>query len=88
MASSINHATVALRWPGYEISGSGRVAVILECQRKVVLVSSPMEAAALMAERCGQYCGHMQDQWQGWHKTRVLDTYQQQAYVPSGLCDE
>lgn len=73
MASSIDRATAQLRWPGYEVSGAGRIAVVCQCNRKVVLVTSPLEAAVIQQERCGQHCSHMIAPEGRWHLLRKLD---------------
>jgi hypothetical protein len=45
-------ATARLRWRGYEIVGSGRIACVLHCCQKVVLVDWMMEAEEIVAKSC------------------------------------
>lgn len=49
---------ITARWPGYDITGAGSVAVVLECSRRVVLVQMPLQAHALAGERCCATCSH------------------------------
>jgi hypothetical protein len=71
--ASIDKATAELRWQGYEISGDGRLAVVYECCRKVVLVQTPLEASVLQQERCGQNCSYRISPEGGWHAVKELD---------------
>jgi hypothetical protein len=73
MHGNINLATARLRWTGYEVSGDGRLAVVYECCRKVVLVQTPIEASVLRQERCGQHCSYKIAPEGGWHKISKLD---------------
>jgi hypothetical protein len=70
---SIDKATAELRWQGYETSGAGRIAVVCQCNRRVVLATTPLEAAVIQQERCGQHCSHMIAPEGGWHVIRKLD---------------
>jgi len=60
-----------LRWPGYKVEGSGPIAVVLECIRKVVLCELPMEAVPLRAEKCCVFCYH--EPGNIWHSIRILN---------------
>ncbi len=55
-----------LRYPSYSVGGGeGTLAVVLECCSKVVIVKTPMEAHALVNEKCGTNCRHGA---QAWHR--------------------
>ena len=74
MASSIDRATAQLRWPGYEVSGAGRIAVVCQCNPE----GRPGHVAAgsrsdSQQERCGQHCSHMIAPEGRWHLLRKLD---------------
>jgi len=71
--ASIDRQTAALRWPQYDVVGKGRCAVVIECQRRVVLVESPLEANAVAGQSCGQGCSHVVNPYGNWHKQRTLD---------------
>jgi hypothetical protein len=70
---SIDKATAELRWQGYEISGAGRIAVVCQCNRRVVLATTPLEAAVIQQERCGKMCSQLICPEGGWHTIRKLD---------------
>jgi len=67
-------STAAMRWPGYDITGAGSLAVVLECSRRVVLVQTPLEAAALASEKCCEICSHVAAPGAGLHRVHKLDT--------------
>ena len=71
--ASIDKATAELRWPGYTVTGDGRLAVVCHCNRRVVLASTPLEAAVIQQERCGQHCSHVIAPEGGWHQIKKLD---------------
>jgi hypothetical protein len=71
--ASIDKATAQLRWQGYEISGDGRIAVVCQCNRRVVLATTPLEAAVIQQERCGKMCSQLICPEGGWHLIRKLD---------------
>ena len=71
--ASIDKATAELRWFGYEVSGAGRIAVVCQCNRRVVLASTPLEAHVIQQERCGKMCSHIICPEGGWHVIRNLD---------------
>ncbi|HUC30022.1 MAG TPA: hypothetical protein VMR80_10575 [Candidatus Acidoferrum sp.] len=71
--ADIDQETAKLRWPGYEITGAGRIGVVHECCRKVVLVSTPIEAQVISRERCGKSCSHIIAPDGRWHVIRKLD---------------
>lgn len=75
--ASIDQQTAALRWPSYQIEGSGRCAVVLECTRRVVLCLDPISANAVAASHCGPGCCHEISPYGNWHKSRTLDIYPQ-----------
>jgi hypothetical protein len=60
------------RWPGYTIAGDGSIAVLYHCTYRVELVTTPIEASAIVGERCGQHCGHMTTPEGGWHEIEKL----------------
>lgn len=68
---SIYHDICSLRWPGYKVEGSGPIAVVLECARRVVLCELPLEAAPLRDNTCGPHCYHAVDN--RWHFIRILN---------------
>lgn len=53
---SINFDTANLRWPGYTITGDGRMAVVCHCHRTVQLCQTPMLARAVANEKCRTNC--------------------------------
>ncbi len=59
-------------FPWHQISGDGPLAVLLECNRTVVLTSSPMVARTIKADKCGPGCDHVSEPLGGWHKIREL----------------
>lgn len=69
---SIWKAIARLRWPDYEITGAGALAVLHECSRKVILCSLPMEAQQIAAECCGATC-NLGDRFHQWHQLVELD---------------
>jgi hypothetical protein len=71
--ASIDQETARLRWPGYEVSGAGRIAVVCQCNYRVVLATTPLEAAVIQQERCGKMCSHVISPEGGWHVIRKLD---------------
>ena len=83
--ASIDTATAKLKWPGYEVTGAGRIAVVQHCNRKVVLCVNQMEAVLAQRNRCGQHCRHMIEPRGGWHLVKQLDVPQPQVYVPGRL---
>lgn len=66
-------AAYSLRWPGYDVTGTGSLAVVLECCRRVMLVMMPIEAAALAAEKCCATCSHIAAPGAGLHRIIELD---------------
>jgi len=81
--ASIDIATARQRWPGYEISGVGRIACVLHCNRRVVLCDGPMMANQITSERCGPDCSHIICPYGGFHRQATLNV--QQQFVASGL---
>lgn len=61
------------RFPGYEIQGDGSLAVVLACNRKVILVQTPLEANAIQTEKCGPGCSHAIDSDGGFHRVAKLE---------------
>jgi hypothetical protein len=80
--ASIDKETAALRWLGYEITGDGRIAVVYECCRKVVLVQTPLEGQVLQQERCSRICSHHIVPDGAWHKVHKLDRKIEPRYEP------
>jgi hypothetical protein len=66
------------RWPGYEISGTGALAVVRHCSHTIVLVQTPIEAHAISGERCGPQCSFRIAPEGGWHEVRTIDMAKQQ----------
>jgi hypothetical protein len=60
------------RWQGYTVSGSGSLAVIYHCAHRIELVATPIEACAIVAERCGPYCSHIRTPEGGWHLVETV----------------
>ena len=59
-----NIEMAASRFPGYRISGNGKIAVVLNCAYKVVLVQTPLEACVLVAQPCKETdCFHGEHRW-------------------------
>src|SRR5689334_17591372 len=75
---SIHRAIAALRYSGYEISGSGPIAVVLHCCRKIVLCAIPLAAHAIKGERCSQVCSAQIAPEGSWHVIEPLDILPQQ----------
>jgi len=71
--ASIDQETAKLRWPGYEVSGAGRIAVVCQCNHRVVLATTPIEAHVIQQERCGKMCSQLICPEGGWHVIRKLD---------------
>src|ERR1700747_3528146 len=69
---SIHKAIAHLRWPDFEITGAGPLAVVLTCSRKVILCAMPIQAQQIAAERCGATC-NLGDRFHQWHQTAELD---------------
>lgn len=69
------HSTAAYsrRWPGYDVTGVGSLAVVFECCRRVVLVMMPIEAVALAAEKCCTTCSHRAAPGAGLHRIIEID---------------
>ena len=76
---SLHQNIARARWPGYVITGTGALAVVLECRRKVVLVMTPLEAQALAAEKCCDICSHVAAPGAGLHRVHKLDTQRNEA---------
>lgn len=70
---------ITARWPGYGITGTGSLAVVLECCRKVVLVMTPLHAHALAGEPCCVTCSHAAAPGAGLHRVHKLDTPRNEA---------
>src|SRR5437763_2119847 len=66
-----------LRWPSYDVTGAGSLAVVLHCARKVALVLTPLEACVLADDHCGQVCRRRIAQ--GWHEIHTLDAPRSEA---------
>lgn len=58
---------VQVRWPGYSITGNGEIAVVRHCNKTVVLCSMPMEANAVVNEKCYEKCNTETAPWGRWH---------------------
>jgi hypothetical protein len=71
--ANIDQETAKLRWPGYDVSGDGRLAVVCQCNRRVVLATTPIEAHVIQQERCGKMCSQLICPEGGWHVIRKLD---------------
>jgi len=65
-------AIARLRFPNYKITGSGPLALILECSQKVILCAIPLEAEARLADSCGALCNHP-DHFHAWHRIEELN---------------
>jgi hypothetical protein len=47
------------RWNHCTVSGAGNIAVVLNCQYRVVLCSTPIEAQAIASTKCcPENCAH------------------------------
>jgi hypothetical protein len=68
------------RWPGYAVTGAGSLAVVLECNRRVVLVMMPLQAHALAAEKCCATCSHIAAPGAGLH--RIVEMEQPHKEAP------
>jgi hypothetical protein len=58
---------VQIKWPGYGVAGAGEIAVVRHCSKTVVLCSMPMEANAVVSEKCYEKCNLETAPWGRWH---------------------
>jgi hypothetical protein len=64
MATSIFYEMAALRFRGKTISGSGPLAVVLDCSNRVVLCDTPMAAQITCQAECKPLgCQHGEHRW-------------------------
>jgi hypothetical protein len=70
---------ITARWPGYEVTGAGPLAVVLECCRRVVLVQMPLQAHALAGEQCCATCSHSAAPGAGLHGIVELEQPRNEA---------
>jgi|SRR5579884_210038 len=70
---SIYKAIAGLRWPRYEITGTGTLAVVLTCSQKVIRCALPIEAQQIAAQHCGATC-NLGDCFHTWHTVEELDS--------------
>ena len=70
-----------LRWPSYEITGSGSIAVVMACARKVHLCSWPLQAQHLRSEKCCDNCNHAIAPEHRWHIIQILNEPQPPAPI-------
>lgn len=70
---SIYLAIARLRFPNWDITGAGPIAVVLKCCRKMVLCTWPLQAQTVRAESCGTYCQHSKAPSENWHYFHVLN---------------
>ena len=71
-AETIWQRIARTEFPWNAITGDGPLAVVIACQRQVVLCANPMIARTLKAEKCGPHCDHISEPHGGWHVIREL----------------
>lgn len=69
------------RWPGYQITGNGSLAVVYHCTHRVELVTTPIEASVIANERCGPNCSHIRNPEGGWHKVERINPPRPRAAI-------
>jgi hypothetical protein len=71
MAAEIYKEIARLKWPGYQVSGDGKIAVVLVCQCRVVLCEIPLAAEPIRAAECAA-CRNVFGDKQIHHRVVVL----------------
>ncbi len=79
-ASAVYLDIARLRWPNYQVQGMGSVAVVIECRHQVVLVQTPLQAAALAADKCFDDCHHVVAPGANLHQVHALDQPRQEQH--------
>lgn len=58
---------VQIKWPGYGVAGQGEIAVVRHCSKSIVMCCIPLEANAVVNEKCCEKCNTETAPWCTWH---------------------